>query len=200
MDASLRWLLVVFFVAYIGMAFVGRSVIVWRQTGVNPITFRGTGSVHDFVGMLFRFTLMTAGLSILLHAAVPDIDSLLIPIVWLDHPQLRLVGFSLLVISFIWTIIAQTQMGNSWRIGIDPDHHTRLIRTGLFRFSRNPIFLGMRITLLGLFLVMPAAITLTIFALGDVLMQIQVRLEEEFLAKVHPGEYDTYRQATRRWL
>ncbi len=58
----------------------------------------------------------------------------------------------------------------------------------------------MMLTLLGLFLVIPNALTLLAFVLGVVLIQIQVRLEEEFLSGTHGHEYGEYRQHARRWL
>ena len=51
-------------------------------------------------------------------------------------------------------------VGESWRIGIDEKHQTALVKTGVFGFSRNPIFLGMMITLAGVFLVIPNVLTL----------------------------------------
>ena len=91
-------------------------------------------------------------------------------------------------------------MGESWRIGIDHEHQTALVRTGVFGFSRNPIFLGMTITLVGLFFVIPNTLTALTLLIGAVLIQIQVRLEEEFLTKTHGKEYGEYRQQVRRWL
>jgi protein-S-isoprenylcysteine O-methyltransferase Ste14 len=91
-------------------------------------------------------------------------------------------------------------MGNSWRIGIDEEKKTPLVQSGLFRFSRNPIFLGMIITLLGVFLTIPNALTLLFLSLGFVLIQIQVRLEEEFLTRTQGEGYAEYRRQVRRWL
>jgi protein-S-isoprenylcysteine O-methyltransferase Ste14 len=91
-------------------------------------------------------------------------------------------------------------MGESWRIGIDEEHRTPLVRKGVFGVSRNPIFLGMISTLLGLFLVTPNAVTLLVLGLGVVLIQIQVRLEEEFLSSAHGEDYEEYRREVRRWL
>lgn len=96
--------------------------------------------------------------------------------------------------------MAQAQMGESWRIGIDHEHQTALVRTGVFGLSRNPIFLGMTITLVGLFLAIPNALTALTFLTGVVLIHIQVRLEEEFLAQNHGQEYCQYKQQVRRWL
>jgi len=113
---------------------------------------------------------------------------------------LVLFGLGLLLASLVWSFIAQAQMGNSWRIGIDAATKTQLVQHGVFRLSRNPIFLSMRVTLLGFFLILPNAVTFATLLLGDALMQIQVRLEEEYLRQTHGEEYQKYCQRTRRWL
>jgi protein-S-isoprenylcysteine O-methyltransferase Ste14 len=109
-------------------------------------------------------------------------------------------GVVILLSSLAWTVVAQAQMGESWRIGIDVEHRTPLVRKGVFGLSRNPIFLGMMLTLLGLFLVTPNAVTLLVLGLGVVLIQIQVRLEEVFLSSAHGEDYAEYRRSVRRWL
>jgi protein-S-isoprenylcysteine O-methyltransferase Ste14 len=113
------------------------------------------------------------------------------PIEWLERSGLRWTGVMLLLLSLVWTVVAQAQMGESLRIGIDQTHRTNLVQSGVFKLSRNPIFLGMMVTLFGLFLVSPNALTLLTLAIGVVLIQIQVRLEEEFLARLHGDEFVT---------
>lgn len=39
--------------------------------------------------------------------------------------------------------------GSSWRIGVDPDERTELVTDGIFRFSRNPIYVFMVVAWLG---------------------------------------------------
>jgi protein-S-isoprenylcysteine O-methyltransferase Ste14 len=58
----------------------------------------------------------------------------------------------------------------------------------------------MRVTLLGSFFAMPNAVTLAVVVVGDVLMQIQVRLEEEYLLRTHGKSYREYIRQVRRWL
>ena len=58
----------------------------------------------------------------------------------------------------------------------------------------------MRVLLIGLFLVAPNALTLLAFGLGDVLMQVQVRLEEEHMAKLHGEMFEEYKKKVRRWI
>jgi protein-S-isoprenylcysteine O-methyltransferase Ste14 len=75
-----------------------------------------------------------------------------------------------------------------------------LVEKGLFTLSRNPIFFGMRAALFGFFLTLPNAFTLLAIVLADVLMQIQVRLEEEFLQSAHGESYENYCRKVRRWI
>ena len=85
-------------------------------------------------------------------------------------------------------------------VGIDTQRRTELVQHGLFAISRNPIFLAMRVNLLGLFLISPSAASLAILVAGEILMQVQVRLEEQHLLNMHPTLYASYQQNVRRWL
>ena len=91
-------------------------------------------------------------------------------------------------------------MANSWRIGIDEKNKTELITSGLYTFSRNPIFLGVMIANLGLLLIIPNAFTLPIVSLSIASINTQIRLEESFLKTVHGQEYENYLKKVRRWI
>ncbi len=196
----LGYILLIYLLIYFAVAFVLPSYRVWKRTGVNPVTFSGAETAHDYIGKLFKIVMAGLTAVVIIYAFAPDIYSFLLPVAWLEHQAIQLVGIVLLVLSLGWTVLAQIQMGNSWRIGIDEEKKTALVQAGVFRRSRNPIFLGMIVTLVGFFLVIPNALTLLFLVLGFVLIQIQVRLEEEFLAKSHGAEYENFRRQVRRWL
>ncbi len=196
----LKYFLPLYLLAYFGAAFFWRSYIVWKRTGVNPVVFKGTDDAHDFIGRMFKFLFALIVAVVLVNSFWPSAYLCFMPIDWLERACVKWVGVALLLLSLIWTVLAQGEMGESWRIGIDQTHRTDLIQSGVFSLSRNPIFLGMMVTLLGLFLVIPNAFTMLSFVLGVVLIQIQVRLEEEFLASGHGAEYAQYRRCVRRWI
>jgi len=195
-----KYFLIVFLLFYFAVAFVLPSYRVWKRTGVNPVTFSGADNAHDYIGKLFKIVMLGLTLVVILYTFAPQFYLYLLPIVWLENQVVQYIGSGLLLASLAWTVLAQIQMGNSWRIGIDEEKKTELVQAGVFRFSRNPIFLGMIFTLLGVFLMIPNALTLLFLVLGFVLIQIQVRLEEEFLSRTHGTEYDEFRRQVRRWL
>src|SRR5687768_16925708 len=163
---SPKYFLPVYLLAYVTAAFFWRSYRVWKRTGVNPVVFKGSDSAHDFIGRLFKVLFVSIVPVVVIYALFPSAYQYVLPLHSLERRLVVLVGLILLLVSLLWTVLAQAQMGDSWRIGIDTEHRTTLVQRGVFRFSRNPIFVGMILTLLGLFLVIPNVATLITLLVG----------------------------------
>lgn len=200
MDEALRIILPAYLVSYFAVAILWRSIAVWRRTGINPYVMGRSDSAYDYIGVIFKLVFGLLALAILLFSVFSRFYIYAMPIAWLDYAFIRWTGLVLLFVSFAWTALSQIQMGASWRIGIDRENRTELVGKGIFTVSRNPIFLGMRVSLLAIFLTIPSAITLLALVLGDVLLQIQARLEEEHLRNLHGEAYENYRREVRRWI
>jgi len=196
----LRLTLPIYFILYFGLAFVLKSVIVARRIGKNPLVLPKDDSAFGLIGLYFKLTLIAMFIYVLVFAFFPSWHDNFLIITSLDNLTVKYFGLGLLAIALIWTIIAQEHMKNSWRIGIDTETKTELVTTGLFRLSRNPIFFGMILSLVGLFVTTPNALTGLFLILGYILIQIQIRLEEEFLTKEHGQNYIAYRQKVRRLI
>ena len=110
------------------------------------------------------------------------------------------VGVILCLAGLILLLLSLVSFGKSFRIGIDVDHSDKLVTTGVFAFSRNPIYLGFAFVLLGQFLVFPNWILLVYLAAGIWLFHRQVLREEEFLRKHYGQEYAEYCKRVRRYL
>jgi protein-S-isoprenylcysteine O-methyltransferase Ste14 len=192
--------LVLYFVTFFSLAMILPTYRVWKTTGVNPYKLGSSDSAHDYIGKFFRLVLAGCGFVVIAFSLFPNLYASLLPIAQLEGTTFTFFGSLLLIFALIWVLIAQIHMRKSWRIGIDEDVKTELVQTGLFKLSRNPIFLGMRVMLLGIFLVIPNAITLVILITGEMLIQIQVRLEEEFLTRTHGTVYIAYQKKVRRWI
>jgi protein-S-isoprenylcysteine O-methyltransferase Ste14 len=185
---------------YLGLVFGLPSYRVYKKTGKNPYVFGNSDSAHDYAGMQMRIMIAATLLSIIIYSFFDEFYQFLVPIGYIETHDVKLAGVILMMVSLCWIIIAQINMGHSWRIGFNTNDAAPLIRSGVFRISRNPVFLGMFVTQTGFFLVMPNVATLLILSQVYQLLQVQVRLEEEYLSSMHGDEYKDYCKHTRRWL
>ncbi len=191
--------LLIYFLAYFGLAFVWRSVKVYRATGIHPIRLPHTDDAQGYVGRMFKVVLGLCSVYLCVQSFAPDLRQVLPPITWLDHIWVQALGWLVLAISGMVLLWAQAQMGQSWRIGLDADTPGPLVVHGLFARSRNPIFLSMRLNLLGLMCLLPNLFSLLLLICGELLIQIQVRLEEAHLPLIYGEAYEAYRAQVPRW-
>lgn len=78
---------------------------------------------------------------------------------------------------------------------------TVLATDGLYRFSRNPIYLGFAITYAGLAIAMDSALVLVLLIpCLFVVDRFVIRREERYLSAKFGADYDAYRARVRRWL
>lgn len=196
----IRVFIPLFFIVFFLTAFLGKSVLVARKTGKNPNVLPKDDSAYSLIGKYFTLTLLLLFLYTILFLLFPEIISGAFKINILDCFPFKLIGILLMFISWIWVLTAQYHMKNSWRIGIDKNSPTELVTSGLFKYSRNPVFLGMIISLTGLLFSLPNLISLMFLLVGTLLMQIQIRLEEEFLIKQHGDVYSDYKNRVRRFI
>ena len=200
MEQYLQIFLPIYFILYFGIAFVAKSFLVAKKIGKSPQVLPNDDSAFGLIGLYFKLTMAAMFIYVLLFAFHLFNYDYLLPVKWLEIFSIKIAGLTLLIISLAWTIIAQYHMKNSWRIGIDTATKTDLITSGLFSISRNPIFFGMIISMIGLFLVTPNACTILFLIVGYMLIQIQIRLEEEFLTKQHGEKYLLYKKNVRRLI
>ena len=84
---------------------------------------------------------------------------------------------------------------------IHPEKSKVLVTTGLYRHTRNPMYLGLLLLLLGLGIFLGSAspfITLPIFIV--ILTVQQIIPEEKILEQKFGQQYRDYKQSVKRWL
>lgn len=78
---------------------------------------------------------------------------------------------------------------------------TSLVTGGMYRFSRNPMYLGMVIVLAGVAILLGTLTPFLIIALFiSVIQEVYIRHEEAFLESLFGETYRQYRARVRRWL
>ena len=98
---------------------------------------------------------------------------------------------------FLWSLVS---FGRSFRVGIDKEHPDQLVTTGIFAFSRNPIYTAFGVVLLGQFLIFSNWILLVYLVAAVWLFHRQVLREEEYLKQHYGAEYTEYCRGVRRYF
>jgi protein-S-isoprenylcysteine O-methyltransferase Ste14 len=98
-------------------------------------------------------------------------------------------GVFFCVAGLIVVVLSLVFFGQSFRVGIDTEQPDKLVTSGVFAFSRNPIYVAFWLVLLGEFLVFSNPILLIYFFASIWLIHRQVLREEQFLRQHYGREY-----------
>jgi protein-S-isoprenylcysteine O-methyltransferase Ste14 len=109
-------------------------------------------------------------------------------------------GVILCLAGLILLFLSLVSFGRSFRIGIDQDRPDKLVTTGVFAVSRNPIYVAFWLVLLGQFLLFSNWILLAYLAGATGLFHRQVKREEDFMSRHYGQEYAAYCARVRRYL
>lgn len=107
---------------------------------------------------------------------------------------LTVAGLVLMIVAAAQMILAKTSLRPGRQAGV-------LLTRGAFRISRNPMYLGDALVLLGLILVWdawPSLVLVPILVL--VITRRFILWEEEQLLARFREDYDAYVERTRRWI
>jgi protein-S-isoprenylcysteine O-methyltransferase Ste14 len=125
----------------------------------------------------------------------------LIPLAPLPIPAGRAIGIFFLLIGFIAGFSgfsAFRKAGTSVRPGDEP---TELVLGGPFRVTRNPMYLGLELVLIGAFFLAKSLFFLIPPIIFFLLIHfVQIPFEEKLMTEHFGERYREYRQRVRRWL
>jgi len=138
--------------------------------------------------LLLTILLMTA-----LHFAAPVCQIIPMPIN-LSGSAMIVIGLLLFGSAVRMIVLARTT--------IKPfQESSALITTGPFRWSRNPIYLGMVLLLLGIAVLFGSLTPFPVVALFAFLIdRVFIKGEEQMLHATFTGEYADYCRRVRRWI
>lgn len=108
--------------------------------------------------------------------------------------NVRFTGFCVGMIGDLIFLVSVLCMKDSWRAGIPDSDKTKLVTDGIYRYSRNPAFLGFDLQYIGIMLIYFNLLTLifTIFAIT--MLHLQILQEEQYLTATFGEEYQEYRR------
>jgi protein-S-isoprenylcysteine O-methyltransferase Ste14 len=123
------------------------------------------------------------------------------PIVRLVSPPWSYAGAILIVVGILMSAVGARSFRKAGTPVVPFEQSTALVDGGLYRFTRNPMYLGLTICLLGagvLFGTLGALLPVPLFV-----WLIQSRFivgEERFLEEIFGEQYLAYKRRVRRWL
>ena len=91
-------------------------------------------------------------------------------------------------------------MKDSWRAGIPDKDRTELVTTGIYRYSRNPAFLGFDLMYAGVLLLYGNLLTLGFSVFAMVMLHLQILQEERYLVEAFGAPYQAYCRQVFRYL
>lgn len=111
-------------------------------------------------------------------------------------------ALALMIAGVVVIAAAQRGMGRSWRVGVpsgggDIDD---LVIGGIYRFSRNPIYLGIMMLLVGAAVAAPGPVAIGAAIFAFILISAIIRDEEKYLQSRFGAAYESYRRKVRRWV
>ena len=111
------------------------------------------------------------------------------------------VGIVFIIIGIGLVVLARRQFAH-FQQPTDPGHPTtKVIKTGMFAISRNPLYLGSVLVLMGIALALNVLWALVMLLLSIILCHyILIIPEEQYLAEKFGDEYKEYAASVHRWL
>ena len=170
-----------------------------RRYGRSPIRLSGSGGAMDRIR---EAALILLGV-LLVWQAVAAAFGLYIPLGNRLFDPLPALGTIVTFAGASLILGAIATMGASWEIPVSAEQDSPaagLITSGPFRFSRNPIYLGFGITIVGWMLLIPAILSLVI-VIGAILnLRYQALEEEEYLIRTYGADYEAWAREVGRFV
>lgn len=187
LQISALLLLVVFYAAYFA------KLVLQKRKGVQTDQI-GRGNKQKKTLLVERLMKLAT------YAVVP---AELLCILWntgFEWNAVRWGGIAVAGIGVLIFLLAMGTMRDSWRAGIAVADDTALVTCGIYRFSRNPAFLGFDLLYIGLLIAFfhPLHLLFALFAV--VMLHLQILQEERFLANMFGERYLQYQKRTGRYL
>lgn len=112
----------------------------------------------------------------------------------------RFTGFLIGVLGDVIFLLSVLCMKDSWRAGIPDKDKTELVTTGIYRYSRNPAFLGFDFMYIGVLLMYGNLLTLGFSVFAIVMLHLQILQEERYLVNTFGAPYQEYCRHVFRYL
>lgn len=153
----------------------------------------GAPPVHPALFATGKLAMGTSWGFLPVHLAVVPLNLFFVP------EACAYVSACFLLAGIAFTFPAFLRLGEDSRFGLS-DHKSALKMTGIYRISRNPMYLGFYLATLASLISVPHPLNLACGVAGIVIHHLVVLAEERFLLQKHGAAFTAYKQQVRRYL
>lgn len=118
----------------------------------------------------------------------------------IDSSTIRTGGVIAVVAGLVLYGVALRRLGESWRLGIDKATPGPLVTSGIYGWTRHPIYIAFDILFIGTFLVLGRPIFLALLSIWVPLLHLYMLREEHFLTQLFGPQYREYSQRVGRYF
>lgn len=115
-------------------------------------------------------------------------------------PQLPWTAVALIIPGTIIMGLSFFHLGISLKVGLPESENTVLKTKGLYRFSRNPLYLGVYLITLAAMVYFPDLVNIILGITGIICHHLITLGEEKYLARRFGPEYEDYRRSVGRYF
>jgi protein-S-isoprenylcysteine O-methyltransferase Ste14 len=186
-------------ILFVLLAVVWRGWLQYRKYGnLGIVLFQSSGWQRTLRDVAFVLVFVAVLLQAAIFAAAPQTYSRLA--VMAMPAWTMALGIAMLLASLALIVAAQLNMGASWRIGIDHEASPGLVTSGLYQFCRNPIYVGMIGSLIGITLMLTTWLSLALAAGSIWCIYTQTLEEETYLERTYGAAFRRYAARVGRFL
>ncbi len=169
---------------------LGVIIVTFHKKGIR---FLGKPTIDKFYFYSGKMSLFSCWGLFLLKAILPTIGYIDVPssISWAGV-LLLYIGCTVIILSFL-------TLGDALKVGL-PVESTNLKTSGIYQYSRNPLYVGTHIICLASCICFPDLLNVTFAVYGIIIHRKIVLGEETFLARRFGGEWDKYCMNVNRYL
>ena len=102
----------------------------------------------------------------------------------------------------LWLLVTAGGLFSRAKTGVIPFRNvSTLVTGGIYRYTRNPMYLGMSLVLLGCAVTVGASVALLVPPVFAIIIELRfIRQEEAMLRDIFPEQFAAYCGRVRRWI
>lgn len=161
------------------------------KKGIN-IDGKAPINKYVFFGSKYAVVLIWAGM-------ILEMWNIYIPGSLVNNQFTKGAGLAMWLIGFIFLYVGRFWLGNSFRIGV-ANEKTQFVAKGIYKISRNPMYLGLYLTFAGCMLYSLNAFCISLSLVVTIIHHIITIAEEKQLTDIYGEAYKLYCKKVRRYL